>query len=433
MFLHVMAKDQMETVMTLLPDLLMNMRIAETTNEFLLDLIALFKSIIQVDSGCVELGKHSFLFSETLERDSLEIRKNLLAILRKLVETVPSSYELASSFVSKLNILLIHDAFHVSVLSILTRILPCHQTFFTFANLGRNPLVDYLLNGSPQIVTQCLKILFVLLSNPLTGGQIPLEKIQPLLMSRAVSVSRLAAMCLTIGSGYSLIINDTLLNFFSRAFGSEKQLTLDAIRLAGSISKTDKGRRALKANLPVICQFLGSDDARIRRATLMLLASISAADQLSQSLVDVVPQVMELIQNEGSLEQFALIFVGNMTVNAEAAIAAAPYVDVLVDVLISGNDHALPALYRIITLHKCFQACVVHLEKIVHCVVAYLDSDISSVIVEVLNVICSHEEGRFVNKRDDVRDFVAQQLAILEFSDPSRVALVRLMSRISVL
>jgi hypothetical protein len=277
-------------------------------------------------------------------------------------------------------------------------------------------------------VCQALKIIFLLLSNHLTADSVELNKLQPLLMAKDLRIAKLAAMCLTVAPGFVQGMADDVSRFFNRAFEAENELTIDAMRLAGTISQTFEGKARLSEVMPRIVGFLRSENARLKKLTILVLASISSIDQLSESLVSAVPSAMELLDSNDTVEP-VLAFVTNISVNYEAAVLAAERVEKLVEMFRNGDIRTLAAIQRIVTLPDCFQCFLPCLRDFVESCKRLIPTEIGSVLIGIFDAVVQHPEAKAALLRAGIADILREQLSRLGYGDAMRPIVIRLLTR----
>jgi hypothetical protein len=385
--------------------------------------------MVAYDNLLFEINQKAIIFCQLLDYDSVDIRLLLLDILKRDLDKYSPTNEMIDSFLYQFPGLVISAELHEPVVYVLTQLTNHHHTF---AALGRlqpdsNPF-SRLLSAAPPIVIQVLKILFLLLTNQQTRDSVSLNEIHPLLTSTVPSIARLAAMCLALSPDDS-ILNDNLVAFLHAAFQNENELTLDALRLSGAISRTAKGRSTLREFLPAVCGFTSSTNAKIQSTAFMLLTAISAFDQLSEPLVGAVITALNFFDN-AELREAALTFVTNMSINFEAAVVAAPHLKKLVDRLFGGEIRAIAAIYRVVVIGEGFKDLIPVFAQFVKETQQALESDLLSVIVEIYDAAARLPEGQVILRDSGFVDSWRSKLDAMEISDPVRPILIRLLTRI---
>jgi hypothetical protein len=426
-FLTISCTEQNQSVF--LPVLPLFSEKARSGPPFLLDLLKLFRVMINFEDLFFQVNKELTRFSDLLRSDQIDVQLILLDIINFHLNSYSPSAQLTSSFLSQLPLLIHHEQLHEPILCVLTHLINNQYTFTAIAKMrSETPLLN-MLSAAPPIVIHTLKLIFLLLSNPQTAGTVAIARIQPLLESTNPSISRLAAMCLTISPDSSIVINDSISQFFARAFDHESELTLDALRLAGVVSKTDAGRESLATFLPLIVNFLSGSDIGLTRMALLVLTSLSIYDQFSERLVAAVPVSVALLEAVETTEH-ALAFLSNMTVNFDAAIQASSSITKLVSILISGDIRALVPIHRIVTLPDCFEAFLPSLEVFIVHSQPMLETGLAPVLLEIVDAVVQHAEGREILKRLGIGETLRKLLAELPATNPGRSALVRVITRI---
>jgi serine/threonine protein kinase len=360
---------------------------------FLIDLLKLFQKMLQFDELCLELNKHSAAFCELLQHPLMNVQVILLDILKTFLSVYSPSNDLISSFLSQLSLLIQRPQLHQSIIYVLTQLINYQQTFAAIAKMRQETPLTNLFTADRVIVCQSLKIFFLMLSNHLTADSVQLNKLQPLLMAKDLRIAKLAAMCLTVAPGFVQGMTDHVSSFFNRAFEAENELTMDAMRLAGIISQTFEGRARLSEVMPRIVGFLRSENVRLKKLTILVIASISSIDQLSESLVSAVPSAMELLDSNDTVEP-ALAFVTNISVNCEAAVLAAERLEKLVEMFQNGDVRTLAAIQRIVTLPDCFQYFLPCLRDFVESGKKLIPTGIGSVLIEIFDAVVQYPEGK---------------------------------------
>jgi serine/threonine protein kinase len=396
---------------------------------FLTDLLKLFQKMLQFDELCLELNKHSVTFCELLQHPLINVQLILLDIVKTFLTVFPPSNDLISSFLSQLSLLIQRPQLHQSSLYVLTQMINYQQTFAAIAKMRQETPLTNLLTADRAIVCQSLKIIFLLLSNHLTADSVQLDKLLPLLMAKDSRIAKLAAMCLTVAPGFAQGMTGDVSSFFNRAFEAESELTMDAMRLAGIISQTFEGRARLSEVMPRIVGFLRSDNAKLKKLTMLVIASISSIDQLSESLVIAVPSAMELLDSNDTVEP-ALAFVTNISVNYDAAVLAAERLEKLMEMFRNGDVRTLAAIQRIATLPDCFQHILPCLSDFVECCKSLIPTGIGSLLIEIFDAVVQHPEGKAALQLAGIADILREQLSRLGYGDAMRPIIIRLLTRI---
>jgi hypothetical protein len=146
--------------------------------------------------------------------------------------------------------------------------------------------------------------------------------------------------------------------------------------------------------------------------TMLLCASISSIDQLSESLVRAVPFAMELL-HEKECGKSALVFVTNMTANYEAAVLAAQNINTLVSMFCGGDVKSLVPIHRIATLPECLPHFLPSLRQFVKYCTQLIQDGIAPSLLEIFDVAVQHPDGKIILREAGIADTLKQHLAKL--------------------
>ena len=426
-FLQTTCSQEVESLfVSLIPNLVSNLR----TNDAQLrtELLCLFEKMIEFEELAFGIHKYLDVFCGILAVPSYETQEKVLLLMKKDVARYSASTNVCNDFVFHLSKLLENESLRESTLYVLTLMVNNDCALPALSRLEHIPLID-MLNTTPVIIIQSLKILLVYLVRGYNLRADDVRRIQPLLGSRDDDIANIAAMCLTASREYYTVIDGTLPAYFERALESENGLTLQALRLCGSISQTKEGQAVIVKFEKQICSYVTSKDKQILKTCLLVLAAMSFVDQQSENLVSVTKAVVDHL-GDADTSEAALIFVSNMTVNYEAVLLAAPCLPRLVKTMQSGDLRCMAPIHRIITLHECYSSCKSCLNDLVRSCEPFIDTDFGSVVCEIFDALARHDEAKAVIRNSEIPELLQEKLHEMDNSDPNRPTLLRLVYRL---
>lgn len=426
-FLRASCSQESEHLFSLvLPNLFATLK--TDNDELLYQVLSLFETMLDFHTLSYEVNQHLVLFCDLLSRSAYQTKEKVLCIFKKDLKVYYPSGEFCRKFVCHLPHLLEIDTLRESTLYVLTEMTRSQQILPALGNLEKTALID-MLDTEPYLVVQSLKILFFCLLHGHCLNCDSIGKIETLLDSKDDRVANIAAMCLTVAQNYPQVIGSTLRTYCERAFESENELTLQALRLCGAVSQTSEGHAVVASFGKRICFFAASNNKEISNMSVMVLAALSFVDQESENLISVTKTVCERLVDR-DVGDAALIFVVNMSVNYEAVLEIAPSLPVLVELLRKGEVRCIAPIHRIVTLAECYRYCSTCLSDLVRVCEQYLDTNLCSLVYDIFDAVATQKEANAIIRNSEIPELLQEKLQEIEKNDPSRVVLIRLVHRL---
>ena len=411
----------------IIPNLLANL---ETENDELVhSILCLFEEMSKNELLLDRISEGSAALCEALESVSERNKDKILNLLKLMFATHRPSKSACAHLIQGLEALLQTESLQKQALFVLTQMVNSTASAISaLRSLQSNPLIG-LLNTEDDLVIQSLKLIFLEQESDMILDVKDLKAIQALLQSENDAVAALAAACLVVAPNYIDVVDESLSAFLRRAFEHENALTLQGLRLCGVLSQVSDKHPILASFEKQICELARSKTTEIARTALMVLASISYFDQLSENLVQSTPVAVMHIGND-EMSDTALVFLCNMTVNYDAAMLAAPALPGLVKLLQSGNHDALAPIHRILIVGECLDACRVCLGDLIRACEPFLHSGAVDVVIEIFDSVAKIDEAKQLMRNTEIPEFLQERLQEMGKTDPTRTILMRLLRRL---
>jgi serine/threonine protein kinase len=245
-------------------------------------------------------------------------------------------------------------------------------------------------------------------------------------------IACLAAACATrIGGRTSAVVRFVLRGLRESA---EARIASAALRLAGAIGGDffeTVGAVESAARLTM------SADAEVRRLSGMVLAAASAANPCTRKAIEALPKIFERLRN--CADRHLMIAIANFAISPRTAVECAKHIGVIAARIVSGDADesmkqiGLTAIERIVVTPEARDEMrdVEGLTKIVGIAEEFFEAEFAVDVLRMIDAIAAIPGGRRIVCESKVRQYVEEEVSLMDIGDKRRPFLLRIQARIN--
>lgn len=427
-----------------LPNLLANL-LPETMTELLAQVLRLLQVLIDVEGinfhditeALVVLLKGQALSSKADQ----PVCDSCLSLLNTILVREPASPEVVSRLL-ELFVPLVDCGYARDSLKILAHLA---KSFSAVSELTAFPGVVHclfrLIDSEDVAVLICtLKLAYMFLENPVTFSVFePKVKdiLDTFLVHDNISVSFLAAAMaiVYIEKTKVMVCAELIVTFLKQRLSTKGELTVMALRLAGTISSFVSGAMRLEQEgiYELVVPFLRSDNDKERELAYLILAAASSNFPLSQAMIEAIPAFLDVCCH--GTTDVCLVFLANVALTEKGALQCAPKLSQMIDLLLTSPPddqfRILTLIDRIVAVGKCCAAIDTSeiLQKLVTATRTMWQSEHNYLVFKLYEHISNFESGNQAISESGFKEFVLENLD--KYPKSQQACLFQLFSRLA--
>ena len=425
------------------PNILINM-LPETMKELLTRVLDLLHVLIEIEGINIKEITEALLMLLSDQMSSTKavdtVCESCLGLLKLILSRNEPSDDVVAGLL-KLFVPMVDRGYVIDSLKILAFLTKSFSATTDLTQLqGVFHCLSMLIEREDITILICtLKLIYVFVTNPATSSAFePRIKdiLGKFLMHDDANVSCITAAIATvyIQQSKSLVSVDLVVAFLKRWLADENQNTLMALRLAGAMSSFLAGAMRLEHEgiYEMITNFIQTESKTQKHLVFMILAAASSSFPLSQAMISSIPAFFELLQS-GETDN-CLIFLANIALNEKGALACAPKLDEMIDMLaVTSDDNVfriLTLISRILATGSC-NCSKELLTKLVTATKTMWQSPHSSIVFQIYESMSLIDDGKAVLSESGLKDFIFDKLS--NFPKAQQAQLLQILSRLPTL
>ncbi|OHT13310.1 TKL family protein kinase [Tritrichomonas foetus] len=284
-----------------------------------------------------------------------------------------------------------------------------------------------------------LKLCFALLKNESTKSLFATisESYLKLVTSTIAPISAVASACLIqSASDLSILLNKSIEKFLCNTLSSENEMTLNSLRICGAIASTPEGAYFLETKeiVKLVKNFVNSENGMIQKLALMVFAAYSSSNPTSKASLEVVDTFIAAMKFE-PLQPYAIIFLSNVVIHPDGAIACAQQLAIFGNALQSESSIVLQgALHTLIRIVSCPEASayirdstpIIEIYRVVN---DHLKDNLFSTCVDLVSGLSGTVPGKRALGETNLQEKLKKKLKKLNPYDPLKSTVLRILAR----